>query len=286
MEIIEKQISEHIHSIKIPFRIPVGPDIFVERFVYVHLIYEDSIYLIDSGVSGSENIIFDYITKTKRNPSQIAMIVLTHAHADHIGGALAMRNSTKCTIAAHNDDIKWIEDTELQLKERPIPGFSSLITGPVKVDHILKDGDLIELSEESSLEVIHTPGHSKGHIALYYKKDGAIITGDCVPVRRDMPVYDDVKLSMDSINKLLKRSDIAVLLSAWAEPGYNSQAYKNLQDGLNYIMDIHREVNSQKTKSQDVKTIAGIVCKKLGLPESTMNPLFFNTIAAHLKQSV
>jgi glyoxylase-like metal-dependent hydrolase (beta-lactamase superfamily II) len=46
--------------------------------------YGKKIYLIDSGVASSEQIIFDYIRQTGRNPDEISMIVLTHSHPDHI----------------------------------------------------------------------------------------------------------------------------------------------------------------------------------------------------------
>lgn len=285
MEVIKKKVSDHVHSIRIPFKIPLGPDKFVERFVYVYLIFEDKIWLIDSGVSSSKDIIFDYIRETGRDPSEIAMLVLTHAHPDHIGGAFEIQKAVGCMVMAHANDVRWIEDVAVQNKERQVPGFNSLVAGSVKVDRVLKDGDSIELSTRSALEVIHTPGHSKGHIALYHKNDGVMIAGDCVPVTGDMPVYDDVALSLKSIDKLLKRDNIAVLLSSWDEPRYGGHAYKSLRDGADYIRKIHREIVRQKAVlgSDDVKVIAAAVCRELGFPEATLNPVFFRTIEAHLK---
>jgi glyoxylase-like metal-dependent hydrolase (beta-lactamase superfamily II) len=283
MNISTGQVSGHVHSIKIPFKIPAGKDRFIERFVYTYIIFEDDIVLIDSGVSGSGKIIFDYILKQGRTPSQISMIVLTHAHIDHIGGAPFIKDNTGCTVAAHRDDIRWMEDTELQEKERPVPGFKSLIEGNIKIDRILEDGEKIRLHKDSSLEVIHTPGHSRGHISLYYKKDRVMITGDCVPVKGDMPVYDDVEMSLASIKRLSERKDFDVLLSAWADPAFGTAAYEKLKNGAGYIREIHHQVTRHKANSVDVITMAQAVCDKLKLPPGTMNPLFFNTIAAHLK---
>lgn len=283
MNIITEQVSEHVHSIKIPFKIPAGKNRFIERFVYTYIITEDDIVLIDSGVSGSGKIIFDYILKQGRTPSQIAMTVLTHAHIDHIGGAPFIKNNTNCIAAAHVDDIRWMEDTELQEKERPVPGFKSLIEGNIKIDRILEDGETIRLNNDSTIEVIHTPGHSRGHISLYYGKDRVLITGDCLPVSGDMPVYDDVELSLASIDKLAEMKDIDVLLSAWADPVYGTKVYEKLKDGADYIREIHDLVSGYKADSVDVMTIAQSVCDRLKLPPGTMNPLFFNTIAAHLK---
>ncbi|MFC1942988.1 MBL fold metallo-hydrolase [Chloroflexota bacterium] len=284
MEVIKKQISDHIHSIRIPFKIPLSQDRFLERFVCTYLIYDDKIWLVDSGVSGSKDIIFNYIRETGRDPSEIAALVLTHAHPDHVGGALGVQTETECMIAAHGEEVQWIEDVALQNRERPVPGFQSLVEGSVNVNRILSDGDIIELGTGSNLEVIHTPGHSKGHVALFYKNDAVMITGDCVPVRGDMPVYDDVASSLISIGKLLERDNLAVLLSSWDEPRYDSQAYNSLQEGIDYIRKIHRQVIRQKTNlaSSDVRAVATMVCKELGFPDTTLNPLFFRTIEAHL----
>lgn len=285
MEVIKKRISDHVHSIRIPFKVSIGQNRFLERFVYTYLIYEDKIWMVDSGVSGSKDIIFDYILETGREPSEIVTLVLTHAHPDHVGGALGIQRTTGCKIAAHGEDIRWIEDVVLQNMERPVPGFQSLVEGSVKVNRTLSDGDVIELGAGSNLEIIHTPGHSKGHISIFYKNDAVMIAGDSVPVPGDMPVYDDVASSLTSIGKLLRRANIAVLLSSWDEHRYNSQAYKSLQQGADYIRRIHQEVIRQKANlnSSDVRAVAAMVCERLGFPETTLNPIFFRSIEAHLK---
>ena len=51
------QVTEHIHALKIPFKLRVGPDKTVDRFVFAYLIFGDQICLIDSGVAGSEAMI-------------------------------------------------------------------------------------------------------------------------------------------------------------------------------------------------------------------------------------
>jgi len=52
-------ITEHIHALRIPFKIPVAPERMVERVVYSYIVFGDTITLIDSGVSGAETLIFD-----------------------------------------------------------------------------------------------------------------------------------------------------------------------------------------------------------------------------------
>ena len=146
------QITEHVHAIKIPFQITIAPGKTVDRFVYLYLIYGKKIYLIDSGVASSEKTIFEYIKKTGRNPDDISMIILTHSHPDHIGAARAIKEASCCTVAAHPGEKSWIEDVGKQSKERPVPNFNSLVGGSVVVDHIIKDGDVLDLDGK---ELVH-----------------------------------------------------------------------------------------------------------------------------------
>ena len=155
------QVSDRIHVLKVPFQITDRSGLKIPRFVYVYLIYGENISLIDSGVASSEQVIFDYIRKTGRQPEEISQLILTHSHPDHIGSALAIKEASGCTVAAHVAEKAWIEDVDLQSRERPVPGFHSLVGGSVKVDRVLEEGDILDLGDSLNLEVIHTPGHSR-----------------------------------------------------------------------------------------------------------------------------
>jgi len=277
------KVSKSIHAIKIPFKLEVGLGKTLDRFVYAYLIYGKQICLIDSGVYGSTDLIFNYIRKAGRDPNEIAMMIFTHAHADHIGGAFEVQKSTGCKIAAHIDDVPWIEDIELQFRERPIPSFHSIVGSPVKVDLTLMDCANLEL-DDGTIKVIHTPGHSRGHIALLYEEEGVLFSGDSVPFQGSIPIYEDVVSSIESIKKLRNFGGLKVLLSSWDDPRYGDQIYEILDRGIRYIQDIHHEVLKQKAilDTADTITVATQVGKKLGLPETALNPLFFKTIEAHL----
>ena len=196
------QITEHIHALKIPFKLRVGPDKTVDRFVFAYFIFGDQICLIDSGVAGSEAMILDYIKQAGRDPQEIARIVFTHSHADHIGGGQALKEQTGCKIAAHIDAKPWIENVDRQYAERPIGNFYDLVGGSVEIDSGLKDGDEVDLGDGKTLEIFHTPGHSKGAISLLFNKDKALFTGDAVPKPDTVPIYEDVATSIESIKKL------------------------------------------------------------------------------------
>ncbi len=91
------------------------------------------------------------ITKEKL---KIVMIVLTHGHFDHTGGAAELREITKAPVLLHSADVPLINFTP---------------------DGYLDDGQVL-IAGEYKIPVIHTPGHSPGGISLF--APGAVFTGD------------------------------------------------------------------------------------------------------------
>lgn len=126
------QVSGRIHKLKIPFTLQIGPGKTLRRFVNLFVINAKNLCLIDGGVAGAKEVIFSYIKNLNRQPGEIKMLVLTHAHPDHIGGAAGIKSATGCQVAAHAADIPWIEDVELQYRQRPVPGFNTIVEGSLK----------------------------------------------------------------------------------------------------------------------------------------------------------
>ncbi len=280
------QIVPYIHALRHPFTIHVAPGIALDRFVYSYLVYGKTITLIDTGVTGCEARIFDYIRSTGRSPSEITLIVLTHSHPDHIGAARAIQKATGCSIAAHSAERAWIEHVEIQNRERPVPGFATLVSGSVQVDHILADGDTIALDEIGAweLQVIHTPGHSPGSVSLFMPKNGTLFSGDAIPVTGDLPVYDDALASMQSLGRLRELPGIRVLLSAWDEPGMGGDAYLQMDRAARYLQTIHEAVlASAGTGSSDTMEQTRITAATIGLPPEAITPLLARTFAANLR---
>ncbi len=278
------QVTKHVHALRIPFTLPIGPGITLDRFVYAFLIYGEDICLIDTGVASSKQVIFDYIVSTGRNPNEISTIVQTHTHPDHIGATKAIKEAFGCKVAVHSGEREWIEDVELQFKERPIPGFHSLVEGSVEVDQVLEDGDVMNLGEGLTLEVFHTPGHSKGSISLLLKEDRALFSGDVIPLHGDVLIYEDYLASVDSVKKLLGIEGVNNLLSSWDQPREGEAIYRLMNDSLNYFQQVEALVAEHFMNGViDTMDLCKRVFQDLEIPAAAAIPTVAKSFESNIK---
>lgn len=267
------QITPRIHAINLPFTVPApaGP---IPRSVNVFLYLGSKVTLIDSGVAGSEQPIFAYLRNLGLAPQDIGRLILTHSHPDHIGAARAIKAASGCRVSAHPAERHWIEDTDLQKRERPVPGFDTLVGGPVPVDQCLCHGKRIYPERGVSLEVIHTPGHSAGSVSLWCQAERALITGDAVPLPGDLPIFEDHRVTVESILKLEK---VAAhwLLSAWDEPKEGAAVKRTLCESLCWLERVAEGVRSVQRagEDRDPMELCRDVAARIGLPDFAVNPL-------------
>ena len=144
---------------------------------------------------------------------QIAYVIDTHAHFDHILGNSEVLSATGAKLALHRADAPLLAQG----------GGASMfglfgISSP-QPDLFLEDGEMIELGGVK-LRVIHTPGHTPGGISLHETSSGVLFCGDslfCAGVgRTDLPGGDYDTL-MRSLQKLLALPDETVVY-----PGHGS----------------------------------------------------------------
>lgn len=163
-----------VKQIKIEFN--VTPEI--KRFVYVYLITtKTGCVLVDSGVYGSQDVIEKAITESGHQPEEIKAVFLTHSHPDHIGTAHYFREKYGAKIYASEGERPWIEDIDLQFRERSIPNFYKLAGKSAAVDCVVKDGEEISICDDILVQVIGTPGHSVDEIS--YRIGKAVFIWRC-----------------------------------------------------------------------------------------------------------
>lgn len=137
--------------------------------------------LIDTGL-GICNI-YDEVIKLTSNP---ITAVATHIHWDHIGGHKYFSD-----FYAHEEELNWLNGefplTLEQIKEMVVDRCDLPVGYDVNTyeffqgtpTRILKDNDVIDLGNRS-IQVLHTPGHSPGHLCFFEKERGYLFTGDLV----------------------------------------------------------------------------------------------------------
>ena len=154
--------------------------------------------VIDPGGMAKE--ILSYIREAKLS---IKAVLDTHGHCDHIGANDAIRDATEAPLYIHKEDAAMISDMRLNLSA--FMGFK-VISRPA--EHLLSEGDKISFGQ-SELEVIHTPGHTKGGIC--FVSEGVAFTGDTLFAgsigRSDFPGGSEVELIGNIKKKLLVLPD-------------------------------------------------------------------------------
>lgn len=103
----------------------------------------------------------------------IELIVLTHAHADHIAGLFeARKRFPDAPIVMHESERSWLADPMLNVSA----AIGLNITAP-DADRFIGHGDAIEL-DGMVFEVRHTPGHSPGSVSLIHAGSKQALVGD------------------------------------------------------------------------------------------------------------
>jgi len=284
METEHMKITDSLHAIRVPFQVPISPSTMVARFVSVYLLTGKKISLVDSGVAAAKSTIFESIEALGFSPKDISTVILTHSHPDHIGAARMIKEETECAVLAHRAEIPWIEDVALQEKERPVPGFRSLVSGSVKVDRALRDGDVLDV-ESKRISVVHTPGHSAGSISLFIRDEGVLLSGDCILLAGEMPVYDDFRSTLRSLRRLREIEGIEVLLSSWDQPRKGAEVYRVMDESIDYLERIDAAVReiSPETPDNPMELCRRMV-QKLNLPAFVANPLVARSFMSHFPQ--
>ena len=257
------QITPHIHAI----RTPLGPA--KDRFVYVYIVYGERIVLIDTGFAGAEKLILDDIRSAGRDPSETDCIVLTHGHPDHTGSARTIRDLTGCTIAAHPQERNAIENPDPALLSGPAPGVPPLVSGPVPVGRLLAEGDRISAGMGLELEVLHTPGHAPGSIALLLKSEGALFTGDAVQAPGRMPIFTDPAALVRSLRRMKAIPGLLHYLPGHDQPAEGAALYQKFDDSTAHIRRFHTAVKQAALETggkPDPQAIAARVFASLNLP--------------------
>ncbi|MFD6507145.1 MULTISPECIES: MBL fold metallo-hydrolase [unclassified Bacillus (in: firmicutes)] len=178
---------------------------FQEFIIHPILLWDDEMaILIDTGFPGQIEDIQVEMERVGVSFDKLKVVILTHQDIDHIGSLpeLLKNGVSNIKIYAHELDKPYIEGDLPLLKGAHL---ENLPKG--KVSEIVIDGQ--ELPYCGGIIILHTPGHTPGHISLYLKQSKTLIAGDSMYSVNGMlggvhaPTTLDIKEAQQSLMKYL-----------------------------------------------------------------------------------
>jgi glyoxylase-like metal-dependent hydrolase (beta-lactamase superfamily II) len=152
------------------------------------------ICVVDAGVPSSWESLHEALGRIGRGPEDVAAVVLTHAHFDHVGFAEKARTELNVPVYVHENDVPmtrhpWRYDFErprsiyLATQVRALPIVAGFLRtrafwpSPVKEVVRYTNGTL---PVPGAPRVVFSPGHTLGHCALHFPDRDALIAGDAI----------------------------------------------------------------------------------------------------------
>ncbi|MBM0065601.1 MBL fold metallo-hydrolase [Alkalicoccobacillus gibsonii] len=155
-------------------------------------------FLVDCGISRTPDVILTALKTEFGEAHPPKMIVLTHGHFDHVGAAFDLAKHWEVSLYCHELELPFVTGGQDYPKPDPTVegGMVAKLSGafPHKAINLTpfikpfdSSGSLVGFPE---WKWIHTPGHSPGQIALFRKKDGALLSADAIITVKQDSLYD------------------------------------------------------------------------------------------------
>lgn len=144
----------------------------------------EGLTLVDAGLPGKAARIERALRAAGRHPGDVANILITHYHADHIGGLAEISRRTGAAVHVHPLDAGIVRSGTRQPAVRPrsllgrllMGTFRSGGTAPAPVDRELAAGE--DLPIAGGMAAVHSPGHTPGHTSFLWSSGGVLFAGD------------------------------------------------------------------------------------------------------------
>ncbi len=191
------QIAPGVEMLELPAMLMNGPGM-----LYPTLLWEGpDVVLVDAGLPGMAPQFLKAMDQAKVSPERLTRIIITHHDLDHIGslGELQRAVPQRIEILAHAEEVPYIQGEQRPIKMTPemmtqmeqqmknLPEeqrqamramLESVKGQKLKVDRTLDDGAILPYC--GGIQIIHTPGHTPGHICLYLQASKTLIAGDAL----------------------------------------------------------------------------------------------------------
>lgn len=156
---------------------------------------------------------------------EVEGILLTHGHFDHIMAANQLKEKLQVSVVAHEEEVEVAKSPGLNLSGQFGVGYV------LDVDKTVSDSDVLNMAG-FSIQVIHTPGHTKGSVCYYLEKEGILFSGDTLFAgsvgRSDFPTGSGATLIRSIREKLAVLPDETEVF-----PGHGEQSDIGYEKGHN-----------------------------------------------------
>ncbi len=186
---------------------------------------DEHMVLIDTGFPLQFDDCILAIEKSGKDPNKLTHIIITHQDIDHIGNIKEFKAKyPQIIFMAHEEEVPYMNGQKTPIKvakmEESLSNLSNeqqafftnfsqaCINRRMAFDTLLRDHEVLDIC--GGIEVIHTPGHTPGHICLYIRTANVLVTGDamnidCGVLKGANPQYTyDMELAKKSLQKLEK----------------------------------------------------------------------------------
>jgi len=271
-----------------------------------YLLRDERSLLFDTGVKETpEEVILPFL-----DGLQPDLVLISHADVDHYGGNAAIREAApRAIFLAHELDVPWIENTEQILRERygwyapygldydpDVVIWLRAALGPdTPVDVHLRAGERIRLGPRLTVEVLHLPGHTAGHLGLWDPASRTAIVMDAVLGRGLLdldknvihpPPYFEIEPYLGAARKLQALAPQR-LLTAHYDVMEGAEVDRFLADTIAFVEDARRVTETALAEAGDL-TLAELFAladPQLG-PFTSMANELAGPLRAHLRELV
>ncbi len=165
----------------------------------------------------------------RKHQLKVKQIVITHAHIDHVGGAMKLRALTGAPILLNQNDYALLQMLDVQAT-----WVGMVFPGEVKIDSDLAHGEALSAGSLSA-SILHTPGHTEGSVCLYFPVEQLLIAGDTLFAgsigRTDLPGGSFEKIMRSLHQRVLALPDETVVV-----PGHGPKTtIGNEREGNPYL---------------------------------------------------